>query len=271
VLLSAKKFTFIGAQGILVVGRDMTARHRADQAQKESHRAKMAESLVLMAGGVAHDFNNILQALLTSLDLLALLSRDLAETGPVIAMAKATLSRGTKLSWKMLDFSGYFAPSWSNVVLADLLSSWAARQPAALRGRLDLELEAVPPIRADGSKLITILDELLVNALEAMEEGGLPGGRIEIRLFAGPPSRRNDTWVLPPPEGPGGVGLDFFNEGPIPDPEVVTRMFDPFFSTKALGRGLGLASVLGLLRAHGAGLQILPEAGRGLRFRIQFR
>ena len=267
-LLSAKVLALRAGRGVLVVGRDVT---ELDRAMTERQRARKAESLVLMAGGIAHDFNNHFQALLTSIDLMSMLTRDQAACAPVLAGAKETLHRATKLSWKMLDYSGYFAPVWERVALPDLLTAWAAGQKAPLRDRLDLALTGVPPVKVDVPKLRTVLDELLANAWEAMAEAGLASGRIRVHLDVAPAGPRDATWVLAPPGVAEGVSLAFSNDGPLPDREILARMFDPFFSTRALGRGLGLASVVGLVKAHGAGLQVLAEPGRGLTFRLQFR
>jgi two-component system cell cycle sensor histidine kinase/response regulator CckA len=162
------------------------------------------------------------------------------------------------------------------VDLANLLNQWTPELGWKLGGeRLDLELGEVPMVNADSDRLRTVLGAILDNSREAMEEAGLPEGRVRLRLFVDfgedrPGTHSAGVWVADPPAGLATVCLEVADEGPGAGPEILSRMFDPFFTTKALGRGLGLASALGLLQAHRAGVHVLPGKEQGLVFRIHF-
>ncbi len=249
---------------------DLTER---DQLAAAEARALKAEGLVLMAGSIAHDFNNLFQALQTSLDVAELRIQDPKGAVDSLNLAKVVLRRAVTLSWKMLDFSGRAVARLEHLDLLAMAKSWAPEVQATLgeRHRLELDLATVPPILGDPLQLRKVLDALLENAREAMPAGGA----ITLRLFleeggevhaVGNPS----SWAIPRPPGPATVCLEVRDEGTGVAPEAMPRIFDPFFTTKELGRGLGLASVQGLLLAHGAGIHVLPMEGGGMTFRIHF-
>ncbi|HJV91379.1 MAG TPA: CHASE domain-containing protein [Holophagaceae bacterium] len=247
--------------------RDITDRRLLDEAEA---RARKAESLVLMAGSIAHDFNNLFQGLQTSLDLVELeCSRE--EARKPLGTAREVLRRAIALSWKMLDFSGHALAHLEPLDLAALLAQWAPELERLVgeAGSLALRTEAVPRILGDPDQLKKVLQALLENAREAQ------GVQVQIRLFVDyakdrPGPSTQGTWALAPPEGPATVCLEVADEGTGASPEVVARMFDPFFTTKELGRGLGLASVLGLLKSHQAGIHVVPGRDRGLVVRMHF-
>ena len=251
--------------------QDRTDRHRLDETEA---RARKAESLVLMAGSVAHDFNNLFQALQSCLDLAELASGQ-EEVRKPLAMGREVLRRAISLSWKMLDFSGHAVAHLEPLELGPLLERWAPALESLLgaEGGLRLRIEAVPRILGDASQLEKVMQALFDNAREAAGSGG--GAQVQVRLFVDyaedrPGPAAPGTWALEPPPGPATVCLEVADGGVGAGPEVLARMFDPFFTTKELGRGLGLASVLGLLKAHQAGLHVLPGKDRGLVVRMHF-
>ncbi len=256
---------------VLALVHDLSERERA---KASDLRAQKAESLVLMAGSIAHDFNNLFQALLASLDLAELkASGDPAVVAP-LRNGREVLRRAVGLSWKMLDFSGRAIARLEPVDLGPLLSAWRPGLEGCLGGpRLDLALAEVPLVLADPGKLRQVLEALLANAREAMDGAGLTQGRVRLSLAVDfhedrPDRSTTGTWVADPPPGPATVCLEVADEGPGATPQVLARMFDPFFTTRDLGRGLGLPSALGLLQAHRAGLHVLLREGGGLAFRI---
>jgi len=251
------------------VFRDITELRLKEEAER---RADKAESLVLMAGSIAHDFNNLFAALQASLEVLAMQIPPSPETDGTVRTAKEVLRRAITLSWKMNDFSGRVVSRMTLIHLPDLISQWLAEKDAR---RITFTCGEVPAILGDRSKLREVLDVLWKNALEAMDAADLPAGRVRLDLRSdsggeGPREGTHGLWVNPRPDLPATVCLAFANDGPCPGPEVLARMFDPFFTTKFLGRGLGLASALGLLRVHHAGIQVLPGEPAGIAFRLHF-
>jgi signal transduction histidine kinase len=221
-----------------------------------------------MAGSIAHDFNNLFQALVVSLGIVEVKCADRPELRKPLVTAHEVLRRAIELSWKMLDFSGRASARLEPHGLDEVVASWAAH----LERSPDLDLDPCPPVLADPRKLGKVLDSLLANAREAMEEAGRLEGVVKVKVFvaSGEETAAPGFWVTDPPEVPGTVCLEFANDGPSPAPEVLARMFDPFFTTKALGRGLGLPSALGVLRAHGTSIQVLARVEEGLTFRFHF-
>ena len=259
---------------ILAMVRDTSDR---EQMKEADLRARKAESLVLMAGSIAHDFNNLFQALLGNLELAQLASRGQPDVARPLDVAAQVLHRAVSLSWKMLDFSGRAIAKLEPVDLPELLSRWAPELGRRLGEgtRLELELGVVPKVHADPDKLRTVLEALLDNAREAMDEAGVRDGHVRLKLGVDfgedrPGILSSGVWAVDPPLVPATVCLELSDEGPGTPPDVLARMFDPFFTTKAMGRGLGLASALGLLKAHSAGVHVLPGEDKGLVFRIHF-
>ena len=258
---------------VIGVFRDITERKQVEESER---RLRKAESLVLMAGSIAHDFNNLFAAVLSSLEVARMQSPGRPEVEAALRTAEEALRRAVTLSWKMNDFSGRIFSRMEPLGLSGFVSRWASEQGGRLNGRgLDLDLAQVPEILADPQQIGVVLEVLLTNAIEAMDSAGLADGRIRVRLFLdpggdGPGPQAKGLWVADPPEGET-VCLEIANDGPCPGPEILARMFDPFFTTKALGRGLGLSSALGLLMKHQAGIHILPAGPAALAFRLHFR
>lgn len=249
---------------------DLTER---DQLAAAEARARKAEGLVLMAGSIAHDFNNLFQALQTSLDVASLRVTDPAGVTDSLNLAQAVLRRAVTLSWKMMDFSGRAMARLEPLDLGTALRAWAPEFQASLGEQhpLKLEVRETPPIQGDPLQLRKVMEALLENAKEAMPDGGTVSCRVGVDLGedrSGPGAA--GLWATPPPPGVRTVCLEVTDQGAGADPAVLSRMFDPFFTTKALGRGLGLASVQGLMHAHHAGIHVLPGSAGGLTFRIHF-
>jgi len=270
--ISATGIIMDGQEMLFAAARDVTDRKRAEASEA---RAMKAESLVLMAGSIAHDFNNLFGALLASMELVEMQSKGNPGVLQSVATGKEVLRRAINLSWKMNDFSGRAISRRELLDLPTLVTRWTGT-PAPARLDLDLDLAmgmALPRIKADPERLRKVFEGILENAWEAMDEAGLPEGRVQVRVFRsfpGGPDGKTGLWAEEPPMEGGSVCLEVANDGPCPTPEVMALMFDPFYTTKALGRGLGLASALGVLQAHGAGIHLLPGTAGGLRFRIHF-
>jgi len=272
VAINARAVDFEGRPSMLVFAQDITPLRRAQEAEAQ---ARKADSLVLMAGSIAHDFNNLFAALSAGLDIVELQARDLPEVLEATATAKGVLRRAVALSWKMNDFSGRGISRMVRLELSEMLRRWAPASAARHGGRApQLELELVPPVNGDPARLEAALDAILANAWEALDDAAVAGGQVWARLFMdhqeGPPAAAPGLWAAERPKGPWTVCLEIANDGTWPGPEVLSRMFDPFFTTRFVGRGLGLASVLGVLQSHGAGIHVLPGPRGGLAFRIHF-
>jgi signal transduction histidine kinase len=260
-----------GPRQILAVVRDLSER---EQAQESELRARKAESLVLMAGGIAHDFNNLFQAIQGNLEVAGMRAKGDPLLAQPLSQALGVLKRAVSLSWKMLDFSGHGLVRQEPLHLEDWLPAYLANLrlefPPAFK--LDLTCEPVPLIQADRLKLEQVVKAVLDNALEAAPA---QAGRAHLRLFVdfGDGLARAEApgvWPLKRPEGPATVCLEIADEGPGVPPGKLDLVCDPFYTTKAPGRGLGLPAGVGILNAHRAGLHLFNGEAGGLVVRMHF-
>lgn len=249
---------------------DVTERRRADESRRH---AEKAQSLTLMAAGVAHDFNNRFQAILSNLELA---HHALPEASPAqgpLSRAMAVLQDTAKLSARILSFTGRSFRQRESIDLADLvrrlqgdLEARAARCPGTdLQWRLP-----AGSLRLDGDpdQVGQVIQALVQNAVEALGGPGTVVLRIGEALLEGGDLLQGH-WIELPAAGPFLV-LEVSDTGLGVDAEVRDRLGDPFFSTKGPGRGLGLAAARGILRSHRGGLQVLAEPGGGSLFRAWF-
>ncbi|MFZ1375391.1 MAG: PAS domain S-box protein [Geothrix sp.] len=263
--------TVDGQPTILVFAQDVSDRKQAEAAVV---RAQKAESLVLMAGSIAHDFNNIFQGVLGFIEVAKIRAGQNLEVSQMLGKAEGSLRKAIGLSWKMLDFSGRALVKQEPLDLEAWLPAFAAtlqlELPATLL--LDVSCAPVPFILGDRVRLEEVMQALLANAREAAEP---LAGRVRVRLFTdfgtdrpGPASP--GTWPLARPELPATVCLEVADAGPGVAAAILERICDPFFTTHAMGRGLGLASVAGILQGHRAGLHLFNGEQGGLVVRMHF-
>jgi PAS domain S-box-containing protein len=256
------------------VQRDITARkHAAAEREKLEHRLRekqKLESLGVLAGGIAHDFNNLLTIILGNASLARLDSRSPESVEQNLRFIESAAIRAADLCRQMLAYSGkgryVVRPVDLNTVLretADLVRS------AAARGRtLQLELAAhLAAIRADATQLQQVAMNLLLNAAEATEPGT---GTIRVSTCSGHVDAARLARMHLGADLPSGeyVVLELADNGCGIPREIQARIFDPFFTTKFTGRGLGLAAVLGIVRAHSGAIEVESEPGHGATFRL---
>jgi len=227
------------------------------------------ENLGLFAGGIAHDFNNLL---LTVIGNANLARRDLKPDSPAhehLVQIEQAAKRATELTSQILAFAGRASFRAEPVDLDRLLErTLADLRPLTREADIRLELEKRPiPIHADAAQLRQLVANLVSNAVDALDA---QEGQIVVRA--------GDTEIDPEAlqlyfcdeELPGGcyAFLEITDSGCGMDAVTQVRMFEPFFSTKFAGRGLGLPAVLGIIRAHEGALNVYSEPGRGTRIRV---
>jgi PAS domain S-box-containing protein len=267
VLLSAEVIELQGQRCLLGISHDVTERHRAEEALR---LAQKMESLGVLAGGVAHDFNNLLAVMLGH-NALAL--RKLAEGSPErshVEKAVEAAERAASLTRQMLAYSGRGAFEIRPLDLNGLVRQNLGLLAAALPKRVALQLrlaEGLPRIAADPGQMQQVVMNLILNAAEAI--GSRPGTvavSTARRDLLAPAAVRQPTGE-PLPEGVY-VELTVRDDGEGMDPATLPRIFEPFFSTKAPGRGLGLAAVQGIVRGHRGGLAVESAKGEGTTFTL---
>ena len=258
----------VGDREILSIIRDVTERHQTEQFLRQTQRL---ESVGVLAGGVAHDFNNLLTGIIGQNELaLAKLDPDSPVRGHLKKAVAASL-RAAGLVRQLLAYAGKTQFRMESVDLNHLISSSRELLESAFPGggRLELDLAAgLKPIAGDRSEIQQVLMNLVMNAAEALEGRA---GRIDVRTFAcreGETSAESLFVGNRPPSAAGCVVLEVIDQGQGMDEATLSRIFDPFYSTRSLGRGLGLSAALGIIHAHAGGLQVESAPGEGSRFRV---
>lgn len=237
--------------------------------QARMEQAQKLESLGLMAGGIAHDFNNLLMAVLGNAELS--LEDEALDPEPrrrLMEISRAA-QRAADLCQQMLAFAGKGPRHESRIDLGKLAADVSGLVRGSAGSKIDLRVELspdLPPCRGDADQLRQVLMGLLLNAVEAV---GDRGGTVRVvsctrRLGHG----ELDDLVpeTPPPGLYASVRVE--DDGAGMDDETRRRIFDPFFSTKFAGRGLGLAAALGIAHGHGGAIRVASEPGRGSTFEM---
>jgi two-component system, cell cycle sensor histidine kinase and response regulator CckA len=256
--------------GLVGMSLDITERQRAE-AERMRLQAKLLEvqrleSLGLMAGGIAHDFNNILTVILgnASTARVALAEHDEARSD--IDNIIAAGQRAAELTRQMLAYSGRGRFDVRPIDLSGLVRDISGLIGTTLSRKVQVttELSAVSTVRADPAQLQQVIMNIVVNGVEAC--GDQPG-TVQIRtreliVEAGDPLI--DAGLQPGRH----VCLDVRDDGCGMDAATTAKIFDPFFTTKFTGRGLGLAAVVGIVRAHDGAIDVESTPGKGSRFRV---
>ena len=259
---------------LLLAVRDVTVRRRAEEqrwaVERRLREAERLDSLGVMAGGIAHDFNNLLQTILGFAELAAAAVPEGSQAASALAQVQGAGRRAAELTRQMLAYAGRtrFVPR--RCELAQVLRRAEPLLAASLRAgqRLELELgEPAPPVDADPAQLRQVLINLVANASEALCERA---GRVVLRAGAHRCDRSYLASCYPGDDLPPGeyAFLEVEDDGCGMNEVTRARLFDPFFSTKFTGRGLGLAAVLGVVRGHRGVVAVRSALGRGTTMRV---
>jgi two-component system, cell cycle sensor histidine kinase and response regulator CckA len=247
--------TFVGA---VLVLRDIALQREVEE-QRQRH--ERLESVGLLAGGIAHDFNNILTGVLGSISVARLKLARGRDIRKELERAEAACVRAQGLTRQLLTFSKGGAPVKKVVRVAGPVREAAE---LALRGstvKLELSCAAdVDMIEADEGQLAQVINNLVLNAKQAMPGGGRVTIAVANRVIGAADG-------LPLDPGPY-VQVTVSDHGEGIAPEHLSRIFDPYFTTKENGSGLGLASVHSIIRRHGGHVAASSTLGAGAHFAI---
>jgi nitrogen-specific signal transduction histidine kinase/CheY-like chemotaxis protein len=237
-----------------------------------SNESQRLESLGMIAGGVAHDFNNLLAVVLGHAGLAARALPPDSAALEHIAHIRTAAARASELTSQMLTYSGRGETQAIPLRLGKAVRDIGEllRVTISPNARLLLELDAEDPIiEADPTQVRQVIMNLIANASDALGEE-----RGEIRVRARSVERGSRDLREAPLDatrGPGALAvLEVADTGAGMSPETRKRIFDPFFTTKFTGRGLGLASVLGIVRAHHGAIEVTSSPGHGSTFTVYF-
>ncbi len=256
--------------GVVTTCEDLTEAKRAEaereRLQVRIQQSQKLESLAVLAGGVAHDFNNVLTGILGYASLvLSELPPQASHVLDKVAEIQNGALRLAQLTNQLLAFSGHgrykTEPVNVNDIVQELIHLIEVSQGrhVALQYELGSEL---PVIAADPVQLRQVIRHIVTNASEAIGEDG---GVITIRTGTKWATREYLATTYLGDDAPQGryVFLEVKDTGCGMDPETKARIFDPFFTTKFTGSGLGLAAVMGIVRAHGGVIRVesVPDQG----------
>ena len=264
------------ADRLLVVARDVSDRRKAEEDRRNlEHRtleAQKLESLGLLAGGIAHDFNNLLAAIMGNLDLALLaLPKDSPARDDLVAAGVST-KQAAELVQQMLAYSGQSRFTIETLDVGAMLHRTLQMARTALPPQIQIQLRvpaALPTIEADEGQVRQVVMNLIANAAESMENRP---GTIELSAgaYAANEVPAEPTWPHAPLSAPQYVFVEVSDSGIGIPADQLGKIFEPFYSTKFTGRGLGLPAVLGIVRGHKGAIQVHSVPGQGSTFRVLF-
>ncbi len=267
------------AERMIIAMQDVTARKRADEERSrleaQLRESQKMEALGTLAGGVAHDFNNIITAILGNAELAAYEIESGSNAREFLDEIRKAARRARDVVNQILAFSRREPTRRRRMVLDPVLEDSVRLLRATLPARVTLQAycaAGVPPVMADATQIQQVLINLVNNATQAMN--GV-AGRIEVRLdqiVLDEETARNRPALAELRQRHHGrtVRLTVSDTGCGMDAATLARVFEPFFTTKLPGQGtgLGLAVVHGIVRAHGGAVEVASDPGRGASFSI---
>lgn len=250
--------------GYLCMDIDITARKRRERAANRSQRL---ESIGTLAGGIAHDLNNVLTPILMGAKLLTS-GRGVANREGLLETISASAQRGADLIKQLLAFAGGIRGERSPVQVNKIVAETLKMMEHTLQKSVSIESsvdEDCPTVLGDATELAQVLMNLSINAHDAMPSGGIltistVSTQLDEKASQMNPEARSGRYVL----------LKVADTGSGMSNEILDRIFDPFFTTKDIGRGtgLGLATVQGIVKSHGGFINVYSELGRGTTFSV---
>jgi signal transduction histidine kinase/CheY-like chemotaxis protein len=230
--------------------REEQAHHALQTKMLEAQRL---EGLGVLAGGLAHDFNNILASIRGNAELLGEAIPPSTTTDPLVAEIDTAVDRAAELCRQMLAYAGKGQGVPTPIALDGLVGELRPLITASIPKRVETRVEAdadLPGVLSEPVLLRQLLLNLVINGAEAIGERP---GTVDIRLST------DGAWVV----------LEVEDDGDGMDEATRLRMFDPFFTTKFLGRGLGLASANGVVRSCGGSIEVESQLGEGTLVRVR--
>ncbi len=244
--------------GVVITFRDVSEQKKLEE---ELFKARKLESLAILAGGLAHDFNNILTAIIGNLSLIKLRMAKTecpAKLFELVKKAEAASLRAQGLTQQLLTFSKGGAPIKKASTIQELILSTVEFTLRGSKVRYEVDLpDDLWPVEIDEGQISQVVNNLAINALQAMPDGG--------KLFVRAENITLDENAAP--LAPGNYVRIFFQDTGSGIPaDALSRIFDPYFTTKKKGSGLGLASSYSIIKKHGGNITVDSEVGKGTTF-----
>ncbi len=268
------RFLVEGRPHLLVLGQDVTEEKHLEEEnrriEEQMLHVQKLESLGVLAGGIAHDFNNILMAILGNTDLA--LMRLPAESPAVSYLQQIGKAAGkaADLASQMLAYSGKGKFVVENLDLNRVIEEMVHMLEVSISKKALLRFNFsrhLPAVEGDATQLRQVIMNLVINASEAIgEKSGIIAIATGVMECDG--NYLKDTWLDEGLKAGLYVYFEVADTGCGMDQETTQRIFDPFFSTKFTGRGLGMAAVLGIIRGHHGAIKVYSEVGKGTSIKV---
>ena len=243
--------------GIQAIARDITERKKMDE---EKMRQQKLESLNLLAGGIAHDYNNILVAILGNINLLQLEDLNSEQNDILNDLENGTL-RARDLTKQLLTFSKGGIPQKINTNIVDIIKESVSFVLRGSKSRHELFHDRnLPQVEVDASQISQVLNNLVINADQSMPQGGT------IKIYASEIILRNQS-AIPLPDGKY-IKIAIKDTGTGISKEIQHKIFEPYFTTKDHGNGLGLANSYSIISKHEGYMTFISQRDVGTTFYV---
>jgi|GEM_PF-822081 len=246
--------------GAVIVIRDVSERLHWEE---EMQKAAKLESVGVLAGGIAHDFNNILTAITGNIALAKMMVLDDPTILSRLTSAEEAALKASSITQQLITFSKGGSPVKRNTDIRAFIRETAEFVLSGTKSRSDITIDPdLPPVIADPNQISQVIGNLVINADQAMPLGGI------VTIVADTVTVKQPMVTLPPDKfvrisiSDTGVGIPKAN---------IAKIFDPWFTTKNRGTGLGLASTLSIIQKHGGFIEVESEPGEGTTFSIFLR
>ncbi len=245
--------------GVVIVFHDVTDRQRAAEERQKNEKL---ESLGVVAGGIAHDFNNLLTAILGNLTLVLNAASLGAKPAEQLKAAKKATARAQELAGKLLTFAKGGVPIKQTMSIGPLVRDTVTVTLTGSKAWTECSFpDDVWPVDIDPGQVSQVINNLALNADQAMPAGGT------IRVGAENCTLATDDVKLGLPAG-RWVRITVQDEGVGIAEEYLKKIFDPYFTTKPKGSGMGLATAYSIVKNHGGTIAVESEPGMGSHFTI---
>lgn len=244
--------------GAVLVFRDVTEKRKMEE---ELFKAQKLESIGVLAGGIAHDFNNLLTAILGNISLAKMFVSEKDKIYQKLVEAEKASLRARDLTQQLLTFSRGGAPVKKTAMVTDIIRDSVAFTLSGSRTDYRFAIaDDLWPVEVDEGQMSQVINNLILNADQAMPSGGI------IDVGCSNLSVGSDSLL---PMRPGRyVVITVKDQGVGIPEEALPRIFDPYFSTKKEGKGLGLATVYSIVRNHDGHITVRSTPGEGTTFTV---
>ncbi len=254
-----QRITFKTIPAFVAIILDITERK---QMEKELLKTQKLESVGILAGGIAHDFNNILTAILGNTELAIMLSGSDSKVNGILKNVESASLKARALTQQLLTFSKGGEPVKKTIVISGILKEFVEfpLRGSNVKAEFDVS-EKLWPIDADEGQINQVISNLAINAQQAMPQGGVLNVKA-VNLH------EQDLEKIPSLKQKEYVKISFTDNGIGISNALLPKIFDPYFTTKQKGSGLGLASSYSIVKNHGGLITVESELDVGASFHI---